>query len=45
MDIRNAEGRLVAKLDKCTDTITISIKGSTTKIIRQSDGTYRINNS
>ena len=44
-DIKNADGRLVAKLDEQTDTIVIRLKGYETKIIRKQDGTYEINNT
>ena len=44
-DVKNADGRLVAKLDEQTDTIVIRLKGCETKIIRNNDGTYEIVNT
>ena len=44
-EIKNADGRLVAKLDVQSDTIVIQLKGYETRIIRQPDGTYQIINS
>jgi hypothetical protein len=44
-EIKNADGRLVAKLDEQADVIVIQLKGYETKIIRQPDGTYQIINS
>ena len=43
-DIRNADGRLVAKLDERSDTIVIRLKGCETQIVRKPDGTYKIIN-
>jgi len=44
-DIKNADGRLVAKLDERSDTIVIKLKGYETRIVRKSDGTYEIVNT
>ena len=44
-EIKNADGRLVAKLDEQADTVVIQLKGYETKIVRQPDGTYQITNS
>jgi len=44
-DIKNADGRLVAKLDEQSDTIVIRLKGYETKIVRQLDGAYQIINA
>ena len=44
-DVKNAAGRLVAKLDEQTDTIIIRTKGYETKIIRRTDGSYEIINT
>ena len=44
-DVKNAAGRLVAKLDEQTDTIVIQMKGYETKIIRRTDGSYEIVNT
>ena len=44
-DIKNADGRLVAKLDEQSDIIVIKLKGYETKIIRNNDGTYEIINT
>jgi len=44
-DIKNAVGRLVAKLDDQSDTIVIQQKGYETKIIRKPDGSYKIVNT
>ena len=44
-EIKNADGRLVAKLDEQSDTIVIRLKGYETKIVRKSDGTYEIINT
>ena len=44
-DIRNADGRLVAKLDEHTSTVVIQLKGCDTKIIRNQDGSYEIVNT
>jgi hypothetical protein len=41
-EIRNADGRLVAKLDEQTETIVIRIKGCDTHITRKQDGSYEI---
>ena len=43
-DIKNADGRLVAQLDERAETIIIKIKGYETRIIRKSDGTYKVVN-
>lgn len=43
-DIKNSDGRLVAKLDEQSDTIVIRLKGYETRIVRKSDGTYQIIN-
>jgi hypothetical protein len=43
-DIKNADGRLVAKLDRQTDTIIIRLKGYETRITRKPDGSYKIIN-
>lgn len=43
-EIKNGDGRLVAKLDEHSDTIVIRLKGYETRIIRQPDGTYQIMN-
>jgi O-methyltransferase involved in polyketide biosynthesis len=43
-DVKNADNRLVAKLDEQTDTIVILQKGYETRIIRKPDGTYEIIN-
>jgi len=44
-DIKNCDGRLVAKLDELSDTIVIQLKGYETQIIRKSDGSYEIVNT
>jgi len=44
-DIKNAAGRLVAKLDEQSDIIVIKLKGYETKIVRKPDGTYQIINT
>jgi len=44
-DIKNADDRLVAKLDEQSDTIVIRLKGYETKIVRNPDGTYQIINT
>ncbi|MDR0883417.1 MAG: hypothetical protein LBN05_02250 [Oscillospiraceae bacterium] len=44
-DIKNADNRLVAKLDEQSDTIVIQLKGYETRITRNPDGTYEIVNS
>ena len=44
-DIKNADGRLVAKLDEQADIIVIKLKGYETKIVRNSDGTYQVINT
>ena len=44
-DIRNADGRLVAKLDEQAETIIIQVKGYETRIIRNPDCSYEIVNS
>jgi len=44
-DIKNAAGRLVAKLDEQADIIVIKLKGCETKIVRNPDGTYQIINT
>ena len=44
-DIKNADGRLVAKLDEQADTIVIQLKGYETKIVRQPDGKYEVINT
>jgi len=41
-EIRNADGRLEAKLDEQTDTIIIRIKGCDTHIIRKPYGSYEV---
>lgn len=41
-EVRNPDGRLVAKLDEQTDTIIIRQKGCDTHIIRKSDGSYEV---
>lgn len=43
-DIKNADGRLVAKLDEQSDTVVIRLKGYETRIIRKPDGSYEIVN-
>ena len=44
-DVKNSDGRLVAKLDEQSDTIVILQKGYETRITRKSDGTYEIVNT
>lgn len=44
-DVKNADNRLVAKLDEQSDTIIIQLKGYETRIIRKPDGTYEIINT
>jgi len=44
-DVKNSDGRLVAKLDEQSDTIVIQLKGYETRIIRRSDGSYEIVNN
>jgi hypothetical protein len=44
-DIKNADNRLVAKLDEQSNTIVIQLKGYETRIIRRPDGTYEIVNT
>ena len=44
-EIKNADGRLVAKLDEQADIIVIQLKGYETKIVRQPNGTYKIINT
>lgn len=44
-DIKNGDGRLVAKLDEQSDTIVIRLKGYETRIVRQPDGTYQVVNT
>ena len=44
-DIKNADGRLVAKLDEQSDTVVIRLKGYETRIIRNPDGSYEIVNT
>jgi len=44
-DIKNADNRLVAKLDEQSDTIVIQLKGYETRIVRKPDGTYEIINT
>ena len=43
-DVKNADGRLVAKLDERTGTVVIRLKGFETRIIRKPDGIYEIVN-
>ena len=43
-DIKNGDGRLVAKLDEQSDTVVIQLKGYETRIIRNPDGSYEIVN-
>ena len=44
-DIKNADGRLVAKLDEESETVIIKLKGCETRIIRKADGSYEIVNT
>ena len=44
-DIKNFDGRLVAKLDEKTNTVIIRLKGYETRIIRKADGSYEIVNT
>ncbi|MCL2427098.1 MAG: hypothetical protein FWD05_12280 [Oscillospiraceae bacterium] len=44
-DIKNSDGRLVAKLDEQLDIIIIRHKGYQTKIIRKPNGSYEIVNT
>ena len=44
-DIKNADGRLVAKLDEETETVIIKLKDCETRIVRKSDGSYEIVNT
>ena len=41
-EIRNVDGRLVAKLDEQSETIVIRTKGCDTHIIRKQNGSYEI---
>lgn len=43
-EIRNADGRLVAKLDEQSGIIVIQLKGFETQIIRKQDGSYEVVN-
>jgi hypothetical protein len=44
-NIKNADNRLVAKLDEQSDTIVIKLKDCETKITRKPDGNYEIVNT
>jgi hypothetical protein len=44
-DIKNADNRLIAKLDEQSDTIIIRQKGYETRIIRNPDGSYKVVNT
>jgi hypothetical protein len=43
-DIKNADNRLVAKLDEQSDTIVIKLKDCETRITRKPDGSYEVVN-
>lgn len=43
-DIKNADGRLVAKLDEKEHTIIIKLRGYETRIIYHPNGSYEIVN-
>ncbi|MDR0862199.1 MAG: hypothetical protein LBN30_05435 [Oscillospiraceae bacterium] len=43
--IKNADGRLVAKLDEQSDTIAIKLKDCETEITRKPDGSYEVVNT
>ena len=45
LDIKNANGRLVAKLDRHTNTIVIQLRGYETKITHNPDNTYTVVNA
>ncbi|GHV10205.1 hypothetical protein FACS1894217_15570 [Clostridia bacterium] len=44
-DIKNADDRLVAKLDEQSDTIVIKLKDCETRITRKPDGSYEVVNT
>jgi len=44
-EIKNSDGRLVAKLDEQSDIIVIRHKGYQTKITRKENGSYEIVNT
>jgi hypothetical protein len=43
-DIKNADNRLVAKLDEQSGTIIIKLKNCETRITRKADGSYEVVN-
>ena len=43
-EVRNTDGRLVAKIDEETRTVVISIKSCTTRLRMKNDGSIEIEN-
>jgi hypothetical protein len=45
LEIRNADGKLIAMLDAQTNTLIIKLKGCETRITLRPDATYKITNT